>query len=91
MDLALACTHGRWLGEAQFGACVPCIAAALTGAGAMVGALAEVVTDCDGCRGRGWTFISPVDGEHVKCRKCARSREALAAWRARDEAGKGTT
>ena len=30
MDLALACTHGRWVGEAQFAACVPCIAAALT-------------------------------------------------------------
>jgi len=29
MAIALACSHGRWLGEAQFGACVPCIAVAL--------------------------------------------------------------
>ena len=32
MRVALSCEHGRWVGEAQFAACVDCIAAALADA-----------------------------------------------------------
>ena len=46
---------------------------------ALEAALRAAIADCDGCLGRGWTFISPVDGQtRVDCRKCAPMRAALA-------------
>ena len=78
MDLALACTHGRWIGEAQFAACVPCIAIALTRAEALAGALDELLAYLE--------HKSP--GEMLCGQFELNAINALAAWRARDEAGK---
>jgi len=46
---------------------------------ALSSALSQTAADCDDCRGRGWTFISPVDHKKVDCRKCANMRAALQA------------
>ena len=92
MDLALACTHGRWIGEAQFAACVPCIAAALTCAEALAGA-AQQIGEC--------LDVDPADERVVRllddetrtralapnvAQVIAKLHVALAVWRARDEA-----
>ena len=42
MEIAMECTHGRWLGEAQFGACVHCIALALNARDEQIGGLEEI-------------------------------------------------
>ena len=89
MDLALACTHGRWIGEAQFAACVPCIAIALTRAEALAGALEKAARFVHHAFSSAHAPpCSVYEFDDCPGIECTESRERLTAWRARDEAGK---